>query len=380
VTAPGVLTGFTVGITADRRWEEQAALFERRGAAVEHGPAIRTRPLAAEIPLRRATEEVISRPPSILVANTGLGIRSWFANVDTWGMGPALEAALAQSHIYARGPKAAGAIHSAGLDVKARAETERLGEIVDLILAGLKPGQRVVVQLDGSEDSPHVDRLRAAGADVLALPVYRWTLPENRSPALRLADSVIAGRTQAVTFTAGPAIRNWLSIAAEAGTDHELRRALTDGTTIVGCVGPVCAEAADALGLVSPYLVQPEVFRLGPMVRAVTERLTQRQRTLRIGATTMTLSGTAVIFGNEALSLTHREARILATLARRPGSVVSKEHLLRYAWADTNADQHTVEVAVARLRKRLDPYAISVCSVRRRGYTLRGRLDRRHDH
>src|SRR6185312_9521137 len=105
---PGSLTGFTVGLTADRRWTEQAALFERRGAAVVHGPTIRTLSLGAETPLRRATEDVIARPPTVLVANTGLGIRSWFANADTWGLGSALEDSLRQSRILARGPKAAG--------------------------------------------------------------------------------------------------------------------------------------------------------------------------------------------------------------------------------------------------------------------------------
>jgi uroporphyrinogen-III synthase len=51
--AYGPLTGFTVGVTADRRWNEQAALFERRGATVLHGPTIRTLPLAPKHPFAR---------------------------------------------------------------------------------------------------------------------------------------------------------------------------------------------------------------------------------------------------------------------------------------------------------------------------------------
>ena len=370
MTSPMELAGFTVGVTADRRWVEQAALFERRGAAIEHGPAITTLPVGPESPLRQATADIIARPPAVLIANTGLGIRSWFANADSWGMGHALEAALRQVQIYARGPKAAGAVHAVGLEVKARGRSERLAEITDLVLESLSPGQRVVVQMDGSEESPETDRLRAQGADVLALPVYRWTLPEERGPALRLADSVITGRVQAVTFTAGPAVRNWLAIAAGAGMDEDLRLALTDGRCIVGCVGPVCAEAAAAHGLASPYLVQPDTFRLGPLVRAVARRLADRRLTVEIGSTTMMLGGTAVLIGGESLSLSPSEARLLATLARRPNAVLAKEQLLRAVWPHSTADSHTVEVAVARLRKRLQPYGVSVRSVRRRGYTL----------
>jgi uroporphyrinogen-III synthase len=45
--------------------------------------------------------------------------------------------------------------------------------------------------------------MRHAGADLVTLPVYRWTLPEDPDPAVRLAEALISGRVEAVTFTAG---------------------------------------------------------------------------------------------------------------------------------------------------------------------------------
>ena len=42
------LEGFVIGVTADRRWTEQAELFQRRGAVVMHGPTIKTEYLASE--------------------------------------------------------------------------------------------------------------------------------------------------------------------------------------------------------------------------------------------------------------------------------------------------------------------------------------------
>jgi uroporphyrinogen-III synthase len=371
MTGPGILTGFTVGITADRRWSEQATLFERRGATVAHGPTIVTLPLGAEAPLRRATEAVITKPPYALVANTGVGIRSWFANADTWGQGPALQTALARTRIYARGPKASGAVHAAGLPVAARAPTERLSEVIDLVLDTVEPGQTVVVQLDGSGHSAELGRLRHAGIEVITLPVYRWTLPREPGPALRLAESVIAGRVQAVTFTAGPAITNWLDLARPRGLEQDLRQALTDGRVVLGCVGPVCAEVAAAEGLLSPNLIQPDAYRLGPLVRAVSERLTDRRITVQLGSTPMVLSGHAVLIAGEQLTLSDTEARLLTALAGRPNAVFTKEQLLRIVWAGSADDAHTVEVGIARLRKRLGVHGQAVRSVHRRGYTLR---------
>lgn len=370
-TTPSELTGFSVGITADRRWAEQAALFERRGATVVHGPTIKTLPLGAEAPLRRATAAVIAHHPAVLIANTGLGIRSWFAYAEAWGLGPDLHAALARSRIYARGPKASGAIHSAGLDVVARARTERLSEVVDLVAAEIQPGERVAVQLDGSGRAAQVDRLRRWGTQVLTVPVYRWNVPDETGPALRLAEAVISRRVQAVTFTAGPAVRNWMAMAEEEGLAEELRRALTDGRVVVGCVGPICAEAALSEGLGSDHLVQPDAYRLGPLVRAVTDRLLGRRVTVDLGSTSMTISGNAVFVAGEFLPLTDTEARLLATLASRPNAVFTKGQLLRTVWAGASADSHTVEVGIARLRKRLGPHSRVVRSVHRRGYTLR---------
>src|SRR4051812_15645248 len=80
------LAGWTVGITADRRWEEQAELLGRRGAQVVHGPSVRTLPLDLDDGLRRATGEVIARPPDIVVLNTAVGTRAWIAAAESTGV------------------------------------------------------------------------------------------------------------------------------------------------------------------------------------------------------------------------------------------------------------------------------------------------------
>ena len=366
-----MLLGYTVGITADRRWDEQAGLFERRGATVQHGPSIRTLPLGSDQRLRSATEEVIERGPAVLVANTGLGIRSWFSAAETWGLAEPLVEALRLARIYARGPKASGAVQLNGLDVEERAPTERLREAVELASAVVRPGDAVALQLDGSGESAEADRLRQAGIDVIEVPVYEWTMPTDVAPAQRLVEDVIAGKIQAVTFTAGPSIRNLMSIAAERDLDDALRHALTSGLVVVGCVGPVCAEVAAEHGLASPHLVVPRTWRLGPLVRAVAERLAERTLTVEVRGSTMTIAGNHVTVGDESVLLTDTEARVLTMLASDPNHVYAKADLLRHVWRDEDADPHVVEVVVNRLRRRLGPSGRNISAVYRRGYTLR---------
>ncbi|MET0728743.1 MAG: uroporphyrinogen-III synthase [Acidimicrobiales bacterium] len=361
-----VLDGFTVGITADRRSDEQAALFERRAANVVLGPAIRTLPLGNDEGLRSVTEALIADPPDVLVANTGLGIRSWFGAAESWDRGDALLEALAHTRVYARGPKAAGAVHALGLEVTARATSERLSECVELVLADLKAGERVAVQRDGGPPPAAADGLRAAGAVVLEIPVYRWQTTGDPKPALRLFDAVVGRRVHAVTFTAGPAITSWMELAAASGVEDELRRALSSGDIVVGCVGAVCAEAAQKAGIADGDLVVPRTARLGPLVRAVANRLVERS--MCVGD--LVITGTVVKVRGRRIELSDIEARILASLATRPGTVVPKVELLRTVWGDADADPHMVEVAVGRLRRRLGPEGKAIVALPRRGYLL----------
>jgi uroporphyrinogen-III synthase len=363
-----MLDGFTVGITADRRADEQVSLFERRGATVLHGPSIRTLPLGDDDGLRAITEAVVADPPQVLIANTGIGIRSWFGAAESWGLGEALLAALRDARVYARGPKASGAVHSLGLDVVARAASERLSDCIDLVLADVAPGERVVVQRDGGPGPVATGALWAAGAVVTEVPVYRWQRSDDPRAAVRLAEAVIAGKVHAVTFTSGPAIASWLALAAEADLAQDLRAALASGTVVVGCVGPVCVEAASAAGIAGGDVVVPLTSRLGPLVRAVADRLLDRSRSVG----DLVITGNVVRSGERRIELTDIEARILAALADRPGAVIAKVDLLRDVWGDAAADPHLVEVAVGRLRRRLGPDGQAITAVPRRGYVLRG--------
>ncbi len=68
----GPLAGFTVGITGDRRSEEQAELLARRGAQTNHGPVMHTRLLSeADVTLVDETsgQEYEFRPDLLMLLN-----------------------------------------------------------------------------------------------------------------------------------------------------------------------------------------------------------------------------------------------------------------------------------------------------------------------
>ncbi|HEX9530067.1 MAG TPA: uroporphyrinogen-III synthase [Acidimicrobiales bacterium] len=266
------LDGFTIGITADRRWKEQADLFTRRGAAVLHGPTLATRFLSDDPDLRAATHALVERPPDLLIATTGVGIRAWLEAAQTWGIADELLAALGAARTVARGPKAANALAQAGLPVHMRAKSERMEEVAELLRSEPAASGRVALQRYGEDSLDAQAVLDARGADVVALSVYQWQLPADTGPARGLVQAACSGEVDVVTFTSAPAVVNLLGIAAEIGARRELLGAFAGGRVTAGCVGPVCAAAARDAGIADP--IGPAVGRLGLLVRMVEDRLT----------------------------------------------------------------------------------------------------------
>ena len=361
----GPLEGFAVGMTADRRAEEQGELLRRRGAKVLHGPAIRTIPLADDERLAAATASLLEAPPDLVVLLTGLGTRGWFAAAEGLGVDDALRRALAGSRILARGPKAAGAALGAGLEVAWQAPTETSAEVLDHLRDEGVSGLRVAVQRDGGATASLADSLAALGADVVDVVVYRWTTPDDPEPALRLVEAACDRRLDALTFTSSPAVDNLLSLAAEAGLGAAFDDALRTSVR-VACVGPVCAATATSAGI--PDVVQPGRARLGAMVQALVRSFEDRSLSFPLAGSEVRLQGTTVVLGDRTVELSPRERDVLEALGREPGRVVGKADLLRALWGD--GDPHTVEVTVARLRRRLGPPGRSLRTVPRRGYVL----------
>ncbi|PWJ07070.1 uroporphyrinogen-III synthase [Streptomyces sp. NWU49] len=360
----GPLAGFTVGVTAARRADELGALLERRGAAVLHAPALRIVPLADDGELLAATEEIIERAPDIAVATTAIGFRGWVEAADGWGLGERLLARLGGVRILARGPKVKGAIRAAGLAEEWSPASESLAEVLDRLLAEGVDGLRIAVQLHGEPLPGFVESLRAGGAEVVGVPVYRWLPPEDLGPVDRLLDATVSRTLDAVTFTSAPAAASLLSRAGERGLLDDLVAALGHDV-LPACVGPVTALPLQGHGVDT---VQPERFRLGPLVQVLCRELPARARVLPVAGHRVEIRGHAVLVDDELRPVPPAGMSLLRALARRPGWVVARADLLR-ALPGAGRDEHAVETAMARLRGALGAPGL-IQTVVKRGYRL----------
>jgi uroporphyrinogen-III synthase len=357
------LSGYTVAVTADRRREELAALLERRGARVVIAPALRIMPLPDDAALRAATRAVLERPPDVVVASTGIGVRGWLEAAEGWGVAEPLREVLAASYLVTRGPKARGAVRAAGLTDDWSAPSECGGEVLAHLRARGLAGVRVALQLHGDAQPEHTAELRAAGAEVIEVPVYRWAPPADPAPLRRLVDLVANRLVDAVTFTSAPAVGALLRAAGPTGDETVLEALRTH--VLAACVGPVTAAPLRARGVPT---VAPARARLGALVRTIVDELPRRAVTLRIDRHELTLRGHAALVDGELRPLAPAPMAVLRALAAAPGRVLSRAALLRTL--PRGADEHAVEMAVARLRAGLGTPRV-VQTVVKRGYRLR---------
>jgi uroporphyrinogen-III synthase len=364
------LTGFRVAVTSARRADELATLLRRRGASVTSAAAITMVPLPDDDELRAHTEALIEIPPDIVIATTGIGFRGWVAAADGWGLAGELITALSKARIVSRGPKATGALRAAGLPEEWSPESESSRELVHYLVEGGISGQRIAVQLHGATNDwdpfpEFLDELRAAGAEVVPIMVYRWHPAPRHGEFDQLVAGIAEEKFDAVSFTSAPAVASVLMRATEMGIADRVLSALRTDVHAM-CVGPVTARPLVRLGVPTSA---PERMRLGALARHITDELPLLQsRTVKVAGHVLEIRGTCVMVDGVVKSLSPAAMATIRALSHRPGAVVSRSDLLD-ALPGGSTDTHAVETAVLRLRTALGDKQI-VSTVVKRGYRL----------
>lgn len=136
-------------------------------------------------------------------------------------------------------------------------------------------------------------------------------------------------------------------------------------------------EAEDIIGALDvgadDYITKP--FRL-PVLEARLRALLRRAQwdsnnEITFAGLRYDIMSRRAFAGDEALTLSAKEVGILELLMRRAGRIVSKEQIARDVYDGAwDLNYNTIEVAVHRLRKKLEAAGLTVKTIRGLGYTL----------
>jgi two-component system, OmpR family, response regulator len=118
-----------------------------------------------------------------------------------------------------------------------------------------------------------------------------------------------------------------------------------------------------------PFRMEEVLARLRALIRRSSGQVTPE---LRCGAVSLDARAARVTVDGAPVKLTSHEFRVLSYLMHHRGRIVSQSELTEHIYArDADRDSNTVEVFVARLRRKLG--AAFIETVRGLGYRIEGR-------
>ena len=259
-----------VAILETRAGAHLAELVVRRGGTPLLAPALEEVPDIDPQAVQSLLAQWRVQPFKICIFQTGVGTRALFAATDAANLSAELQERLAASTVVVRGPKPVGELSARGIRIDIRAPSPFTTErVLDALAHVPVAGASVLVQRYGETNQALAAGLRSRGATVQEIATYRWALPADTQPLLKLLDELARGRVDAVIFTSAVQIHNLHSMAEKAGGAADLAKNLS--RSIVASIGPVCSRALRHHGVEPTVEASPP--KLGALMAALDKAL-----------------------------------------------------------------------------------------------------------
>ncbi len=267
------MNGQTVAILESRLGEQLAELIAKRGGKPVRAPALAEIPDVDPSYIAELIREWQTKPVKAAIFQTGVGTHALFKTADALGLTETLLALLVSAVVVVRGPKPTAALRSRGVRIDLSAqEPFTTTEVLAALEAVPLKGERVVVQRYGAKNPELEQALQARGAEMIEIPVYRWSLPDDTQPMIALIGALERREIVAVVFTSASQVHHLFSVAQQLGAGGSLAAHLN--RTLVASIGPVCTAALTHFGVTIG--LEPRPPKLGPLVNALDEALSQR--------------------------------------------------------------------------------------------------------
>lgn len=269
------LEGMRVALLESRKRSELAMLVQRFGGIPYCVPAVQHQPRSCSEEVLALLENLERETSYVVVFSSALGVSALFAEAERLGRLGDLRSALERGTVICRGPKPIAALQRAGVNTAIQAkEPYTTAELTAALAPRRLENQFVILLHYGERNVPLAESLLGRCAGLQELLVYNWQLPEDTAPLHRLVRELIAGRVGAIAFTSRLQVRHLFAIACEDGLGAELLDAL-EGHVLVATVGPTCATALEALGVV-PQVV-PEQPKMGAMIERLAHYVSEQR-------------------------------------------------------------------------------------------------------
>jgi uroporphyrinogen-III synthase len=259
-----------VAILETRTGAHLGELIARRGGVPLLAPALEELPDVDPQAVRSLLREWRTDPFRLVIFQTGVGTRALFRVTDSLDLTSDMLHLLEQTRVVVRGPKPVGELTARQVRIDFRAATPFTTEtILDSIAGVTLTGAAVLVQRYGAANRLLRESLEARGARVREIATYRWALPADTQPLIRLLDALDAARVDAVVFTSAVQVQNLFAVAEQSGRGGSLAERLNG--LVIASIGPVCSRQLRQYGIAPSVEASPP--KLGPLVAALESAL-----------------------------------------------------------------------------------------------------------
>ncbi|MBW3539581.1 MAG: uroporphyrinogen-III synthase [Planctomycetes bacterium] len=249
-----------------RKADEMRSLIERQGGVAFVAPSMREIPLEENPAALDFARRLLDGEVDVVIFMTGVGARALLEAVETQFDRAQFFAALGRTTNVVRGPKPTVELRSWGVPIHHRAADPNTWRevLAELDAHVALAGAAVAVQEYGEPSDELYAALRHRGAQVLAVPVYRWGLPEDTGPLVEAIRKTVAGEFDVVLVTSAQQIANVVEVARQEGVEDAWRGAVS--RCVVASIGPTASDALRSAGL--PVHVEASPPKMGQLVQA----------------------------------------------------------------------------------------------------------------
>jgi uroporphyrinogen-III synthase len=285
------LKGLTVAITASRRALELAHLITNFGGIPYISPTVgiesnMDKPKEAEEFIKKIIEDKLD----YVIFMTGPGVYSLMSAAKKLQMESSIVEALKRTIVVARSLKPKVALAKYGIKTDIVPDENTADGIAKILKSSGIQGRKIGVLWHGSYFPIFRNEMSAAGAEIVECSTYTYSFDLKESGAkileemgfkyiypdqdkvIKLIEAINKGDIHVITFTSPPSARDLFKIAESIKIKEPLQISLNNNVIVVA-IGPSTKKALEEYTI--QVDVMPQIYKMGPMVKALTNYLSQ---------------------------------------------------------------------------------------------------------
>ena len=285
------LKGLTVAITASRRALELAHLITNFGGIPYISPTVG---IESNMDKSNEAEEFIKKiiedKLDYVIFMTGPGVYSLMSAAKKLQTESNVVEALKRTIVVARSLKPKIALAKYGIKADIVPDENTADGIAKILKSSGIQGKKIGVLWHGSYFPVFRNEMSAAGAEIVECSTYTYSFDLKESGAkileemgfkyiypdqdkvIKLIEAINKGDIHVITFTSPPSARDLFKIAESIKIKEPLQISLNSNVIVVA-IGPSTKKALEEYTI--QVDVMPQIYKMGPMVQALTNYLSQ---------------------------------------------------------------------------------------------------------